>query len=143
MLLGKSDFARTGEYEQSRLYQKSSKIAGFWLLASLALRFQGKTRRANALIYEYKTVAEQCISLKTRHKTEICIIFDWHLSGTNEKGGCEQQPPENGVPDRTRTCNRQNRNLKLYPIALRLRSYILYSVFEKFSSVGGNFDKII
>lgn len=49
----------------------------------------------------------------------------------------------NGVPDRTRTCNRQNRNLKLYPIALRVRAYILYSVFEKFSSVGGNFDKII
>ena len=39
VLLGKSDFARTGEYEQSRLYQKSSKIAVFWLLASLASRF--------------------------------------------------------------------------------------------------------
>lgn len=49
----------------------------------------------------------------------------------------------NGVPDRTRTCNRQNRNLKLYPIALRVRAYILYSVFKKFSSVGDNFDKII
>ncbi len=48
-----------------------------------------------------------------------------------------------GVPDRTRTCNRQNRNLKLYPIALRVRAYILYSVFKKFSSVGDNFDKII
>ena len=71
MLLGKSDFARTGEYEQSRLYQKSSKIAVFWLPASLASRFQVKTRRANALIYEYKTVAEQSISLKTRRKTEF------------------------------------------------------------------------
>ena len=28
-----------GEYEQSRLHQKSSKIAVFWLLASLASRF--------------------------------------------------------------------------------------------------------
>ena len=38
---------------------------------SLASRFQVKTRRANALIYKYKTVAEQCISLKTRRKTEF------------------------------------------------------------------------
>ena len=60
-----------GEYEQSRLHQKSSKIAVFWLPASLASRFQVKTRRANALIYEYKTVAEQSISLKTRRKTEF------------------------------------------------------------------------
>ena len=37
----------------------------------LASRFQGKTRRANALIYRYKTVAEQSISLKTRRKTEF------------------------------------------------------------------------
>ena len=77
MLLGKSDFARTGEYEQSRLYQKSSKIAVFWLIASLASRFQGKTRRANALIYKYKTVAEQCISLKTWRKTEFKRNYMW------------------------------------------------------------------
>ena len=31
VLFGKSNFARTGEYEQSRLYQKSSKIAVFGL----------------------------------------------------------------------------------------------------------------
>ena len=37
----------------------------------LASRFYGKTRRANALIYKYKTVAEQCISLKTRRKIEF------------------------------------------------------------------------
>ena len=89
MLLGKSDFARTGEYEQSRLYQKSSKIAVFWLPASLASRFQVKTRRANALIYEYKTVAEQSISLKTRRKTEfkhnhLWIAIDTQLQSPYE-----------------------------------------------------------
>ena len=34
----------------------------------------------------------------------------------------------NGVPDRIRTCNRQNRNLKLYPVALRVR--LFFSVFS-------------
>ena len=49
----------------------------FWSRASLASRFWGKTRRANALIYKYKTVAEQCISLKTRRKTEFKRNFLW------------------------------------------------------------------
>ena len=84
-LLGKSDFARTGKYEQSRLYQKSSKIAGFWLRASLASRFWGKTRRANALIYKYKTVAEQCISLKTRRKTEFKHNHLWLKNMTGKR----------------------------------------------------------
>lgn len=38
-LFAKFDFARTTKYEQSRLRQKSSKIAAFWLQASIALRF--------------------------------------------------------------------------------------------------------
>ena len=44
-------------------------------------RFQVKTRRANALIYEYKTVAEQCISLKTRRKTEFKHNHLWLENG--------------------------------------------------------------
>ncbi len=44
-------------------------------------RFQVKTRRANALIYEYKTVAEQCISLKTRRKTEFKNNHLWLENG--------------------------------------------------------------
>ena len=44
------------QYEQSRLRQKSSKIATFWLPASLAAR----------------------LSLKTRRKTEVRIILGWH-----------------------------------------------------------------
>ena len=39
VLFAKFDFARTTKYEQSRLRQKSSKIAAFWLQASIALRF--------------------------------------------------------------------------------------------------------
>ena len=37
-------------YVCTRLYQKSSKISTFWLLASLTADFQDKTRRANGLI---------------------------------------------------------------------------------------------
>ena len=37
-------------YVCARLYQKSSKISTFWLLASLTADFQDKTRRANGLI---------------------------------------------------------------------------------------------
>ena len=44
------------KYEQSRLRQKSSKIATFWLPASIAPR----------------------LSLKTRRKTEVRIILGWH-----------------------------------------------------------------
>ena len=44
------------QYEQSRLRQKSSKIATFWLPASIAAH----------------------LSLKTRRKTEVRIILGWH-----------------------------------------------------------------
>ena len=37
-------------YVCTRLYQKSSKISAFWLLASLTADFQDKTRHANGLI---------------------------------------------------------------------------------------------
>ena len=37
-------------YVCARLYQKSSKISTFWLLASLTADFQTKTRHANGLI---------------------------------------------------------------------------------------------
>ena len=60
----------------------------FWLPASLASRFQVKTRRANALIYEYKTVAEQSISLKTRRKTEFKHNHLWLIS--NERVECKR-----------------------------------------------------
>ena len=39
-------------YVCTRLYQKSSKISTFWLLASLTADFQDKTRRANGLILD-------------------------------------------------------------------------------------------
>lgn len=63
------------KYEQSRLRQKSSKIATFLLPASLAARFWVKTRRANGIVHPY---AEQSISLKTHRKTEVWIILGWH-----------------------------------------------------------------
>ena len=44
------------KYEQSRLRQKSSKIATFWLPASISAR----------------------LSLKTHRKTEVRIILGWH-----------------------------------------------------------------
>ena len=63
------------KYEQSRLRQKSSKIATFLLPASLAARFWAKTRRVNGIIHPY---AEPSISLKTHRKTEVRIILGWH-----------------------------------------------------------------
>ena len=39
-------------YVCARLYQKSSKISTFWLLASLTEDFQAKTRHANGLILD-------------------------------------------------------------------------------------------
>ena len=69
------------QYVGVRLCQKSSKIAAFWLQASLAPMFLGKTRRVSALIQAYNTRAQRCIRKNTVARPRF-VLF---LSGIIKK----------------------------------------------------------
>ena len=63
------------QYVGVRLCQKSSKIAAFWLPASLASMFLGKTRRVSALIPTYNTRAQRCISKNTVARPRFALFL--------------------------------------------------------------------
>ena len=59
--------------------------------------------------------------LRRKHSGAECYVISVSLRAQRKRAIAEWQSPLNGAPDRGRTCNRQNRNLILYPIALRVQ----------------------
>ena len=59
--------------------------------------------------------------LRRKRSVAECYVISASLRVQRKRAIAEWQSPLNGAPDRDRTCNRQNRNLILYPIALRVR----------------------
>lgn len=59
--------------------------------------------------------------LRRKRSVAECYVISASLRVQRKRAIAIRQSPLNGAPDRDRTCNRQNRNLILYPIALRVR----------------------
>ena len=68
--------------------------------------------------------------LRRKRSVAECYIISASLRAQRKRAIAEWQSPSNGAPDRDRTCNRQNRNLILYPIALRVQKKSKHNRFR-------------